>query len=286
MHPDQLPVTPETVRGLVAAQFPQWRDLPVRELAPGTVNAVFRLGDALVARFPLQPGGADGLRAEAEAAVKLAAHTRFAVPEPVAFGAPGPGYPLPWSVLTWVPGDVAGASSDGLAEDLAELIADLRGIPTEGRTFGGRGRGGRIAAQDEWMRTCFANSEGLLDVPRLRRLWADLRDRPRGDAPDVTSHGDLMPGNVLVRAGRLTGVIDVGGLGPADPALDLVGAWHLLDAGPRAALRSRLGCDEAEWQRGRAWAFVQSMGLVWYYRRSNPGMAGIGRRTLARVLAS
>ena len=71
-----------------------------------------------------------------------------------------------------------------------------------------------------------------LDVPRLRRIWASLRELPRTSA-DVMAHGDLTPGNVLVTAGRLAGVIDVGGLGPADPALDLVAAWHLLEAGPR-----------------------------------------------------
>ena len=98
------------------------------------------------------------------------------------------------------------------------------------------------------METCFAHSEGLLDVPRLRRLWAELRELPRED-PDVMTHGDLIPGNLLVEGGRLTGVIDVGGLGPADPALDLVAAWHLLDPEPRAAFRADLAA--ATWS-GRA----------------------------------
>src|SRR5690242_18610671 len=45
MHADQLHVDVDTVRRLVAAQFPQWRGLPVTELrTPGTVNAIFRIG--------------------------------------------------------------------------------------------------------------------------------------------------------------------------------------------------------------------------------------------------
>jgi aminoglycoside phosphotransferase (APT) family kinase protein len=32
-----------------------------------------------------------------------------------------------------------------------------------------------------------------------------------------------------VRGEHLVGVLDGGGFGPADPALDLVAAWHLLD---------------------------------------------------------
>jgi aminoglycoside phosphotransferase (APT) family kinase protein len=47
------------------------------------------------------------------------------------------------------------------------------------------------------------------------------------------NHGDLVPGDVLVDRGRLVGIIDVGGFGPADPALDLVAGWHLHAEGPR-----------------------------------------------------
>ena len=87
-------------------------------------------------------------------------------------------------------------------------------------------------------------------------------------------------------AGRLQGVLDVGGLGPADPALDLVSAWHLLGSGPREVLRRSLGGDDVEWARGQAWALQQAMGLVWYYETSNPVMSRIGRRTLWRILSA
>jgi aminoglycoside phosphotransferase (APT) family kinase protein len=134
------------------------------------------------------------------------------------------------------------------------------------------------------METCFRHSERLLDVPRLRRLWSELRELPRR-AGDVMTHGDLIPGNVLVSQARLAGILDVGGLGPADPALDLVSGWHLLEDGPRRVLRADLDCDDLDWARGQAWAFEQAMGLVWYYAESNPGMSLMGRRTLQRILA-
>jgi aminoglycoside phosphotransferase (APT) family kinase protein len=133
------------------------------------------------------------------------------------------------------------------------------------------------------MRTCFRRSEGLLDVAPLERLWDGFRELPR-TAPDVMSHGDLIPGNVLVAGGRLTGILDGGGFGPADPALDLVAAWHLLDDGPRDALRAVLGSDDLEWARGRAWAFAQAMGLVWYYAASGPALSRLGRRTFDRLV--
>jgi aminoglycoside phosphotransferase (APT) family kinase protein len=295
MHDGQLVVSPGTVRELVGSQFPDWRDLAITEVdSTGTVNAIFRIGGRLAARFPLLPGDAAAVRreleAEAAAARELTGRTRFATPEPAAIGEPGAGYPLPWAVQTWLPGvtalDEDPGESTAFAQDLAEFIAGVRAIGTRGRAFGGRGRGGDLRPHDQWMQTCLERSEQLLDVPRLRRLWAAMRDLPRGPDPDVMSHRDLIPGNVLVSGGRLTGILDAGDAGPADPALDLVGAWHLLEDGPRQVLRAGLRCADLEWERGRAWAFQQAMGLVWYYADSNPAMSRTGRRTLERILAS
>jgi len=292
MHPDEIAVSADVVRELIDAQFPQWRNLPVRRISStGTVNAIFRVGDELAARFPLrraEPGEVLAtLQREALAAAALAKRSRTPTPRPVAIGAPGSGYPLPWSVQTWLPGTVATEADPGesvaFAEDLADFIADLRHVDAHGARFAGTGRGGDLRSHDEWIQACFRRSEGLLDVPRLRELWRELRDLPRV-APDVMSHGDLIPGNVLVADGRLAGILDGGGFGPADPALDLVAGWHLLGDGPRAALRERLGSDDLEWARGRSWAFEQSMGAVWYYAESNPTMSLMGRRTLERIL--
>jgi aminoglycoside phosphotransferase (APT) family kinase protein len=55
MHVDELPISAAVVRDLIRAQFPDWRGLPVSRVdSPGTVNAIFRIGDRLAARFPLQ----------------------------------------------------------------------------------------------------------------------------------------------------------------------------------------------------------------------------------------
>lgn len=294
MHPSQLEVSAATVRELIDEQFPQWSDLPISPVAShGTVNALFRIGERLVARLPLQGGAVEATRTwledEARSARELLGRSSFPTPEPIAIGEPGAGYPLPWSVQTWLPGRVATHDDPGwsvaFAHDLAEFIRSVRAIDTDGRTFSGSGRGGDLRSHDEWMETCFERSKGFLDVPRLRWIWAGLRVLPRLDRPDQMTHGDLIPGNVLVSGERLVGVIDVGGLGPADPALDLVCAWHLLETEPRQALRASLGCDDLEWARGQAWAFEQAMGAAWYYRNSNRAMSQMGRRTLERILS-
>jgi aminoglycoside phosphotransferase (APT) family kinase protein len=293
MHANQLRVPIETVRHLVDWQFPEWIDLPIEPVkSHGTVNAIFRIGERLAARFPLQPGDPRTMRrqleAEARAARELLRHSPVPTPQPIAIGDSGAGYPLPWSVQTWLPGTVAADADPGesveFAHDLATFIQAVRAIDARGRVFDGPGRGGDLRSHDVWVDTCLQRSGHLLDVARLRDMWAALRTTPRTVPDDVMTHGDLVPGNVLVSHGRLAGVLDVGGLGPADSALDLVCAWHLLETTPRQVLHDDLDCDDTEWARGMAWAFEQALGAVWYYERSNSTMSRMGRRTLDRIV--
>ncbi len=98
------------------------------------------------------------------------------------------------------------------------------------------------------------------------------------------SHTDLIPGNLLIEGDRLVGVLDCGGYRAADPALDLVCAWHVLGSEAREVLRVELSCPDLQWERGKAWAFEQAMGAYWYYLDTNRPMALMGRTTLERLL--
>lgn len=293
MHDNQLVIGVDTARKLIEGQFPQFRGASIERLVvTGTENAIFRIGGEAVARFPLreidQAARARELENEAAAMREFAGISPFAAPSPIGIGRPGYSYPSGWSVHTWLEGDAATptsqASSTSLAVDLVRLLSTLRAADTRGRAFVGHGRGGALADQGEWIELCLYKSEGLLDVGALRRMWHSFRELPESEAL-VMSHKDLTPYNLLVKGGRLVGVLDTGGFGPADPALDLVAAWHLLDRSGREVMRSGLGSSRTEWQRGAAWAFQQAMGLVWYYRTSNPAMAELGSTTLARLVA-
>ncbi|WP_167218230.1 aminoglycoside phosphotransferase family protein [Kribbella shirazensis] len=292
MHEGQLEMTVELVERLVKEQFPEWSGLAIRTVpSHGTVNAVFRIGDELTARFPIQPGDAATVRQEledeADAARRLHAMSPYPTPRPVAIGAPAAGYPLPWAVQTWVDGtiaydaDVAGSSA--FAEDLARFVLALRAQPTGGRVFTGPWRGGVLTSQDEWVADCLERSRGMIDVDGLARLWADLRTTPRTE-PDAWTHRDLMPGNLLAQDGRLAGVIDVGMFTVSDPAMDLQPAWNLLDPTARAAFRAALGSDDAEWRRGMGWSFAQAIGCLWYYVETNPVMSRTAHHTLTALL--
>lgn len=291
MHDDEIPISTDTLRQLIADQFPEWGAETVVELhGAGTDHAIFRIGTARAARLRLRRSSPSTVAAELEhqttAMRELAAASPVPAPVPIAIGAPSHDYPLPWMVQSWLPGEVAtpldlGDSTD-LAQDMARLVAAFRSTPTRGRRFSGSGRGGDLADSDRWMEICFSESADLLDVPRLAALWAGFRLLPRVQ-PDAMTHGDLIPSNILLHENRLVGILDTGGFSAGDPSLDLVAAWHLFDHDARAVFRESLGVDSLTWQRGAAWAFQQAMGLVWYYRVSHPMMAQLGRCTLTRI---
>ncbi|WP_171676813.1 aminoglycoside phosphotransferase family protein [Kribbella sandramycini] len=289
MHAGQLDVTVDLVERLAADRFP---GLPVQAVAsPGTVNALFRIGSELVARLPLRPGDPAEVRQELEdeasAARRLRAISPYPTPEPVLIGEPGAGYPLPWAVYSWLDGSTAydAEIGPGFSEDLARFVRALRAAPTEGRVFSGPWRGGVLTSQDEYVADGLARSRELIDVDALTALWAQLRETPRTE-PDVWTHRDLMPGNLLVADGRLAGVIDVGTFTVSDPAMDLQPAWNLMDAEARAAFRAAVGSDDAEWARGMGWSFAQAIGCLWYYVETNPTMSRTAHRTLTALLTA
>jgi aminoglycoside phosphotransferase (APT) family kinase protein len=294
MHEGQLDVTEEDVAKLVEDQFPQWRGLlPRKVISDGTSNALFRLGEELVVRCPLLVDDtADSLRqidGEIAAADRIGRATRVSTPELVALGQPGRSYPLPWAIYRWLPGTVstsAGVSDSAtFAQDVAQFVLEVRTIDTAGRTFQGTRRGGLLIEHDDDVAGGLRAAHDMIDTGSLERIWERLRQAPRTE-PDVWTHGDLMPGNLLVDSGRLVGVIDVGQAAVADPALDLQPVWNLF--GPRAAavFRATLDVDDAAWDRGKGWAFAQAIGCLSYYRETNPVMSDIARSTLLTLLAS
>lgn len=292
MHPDQFDVPIEVVATLVAEQFPHWRSYDLRPLTShGTVNALFRLGDEIVLRFPLHPSLDPSLRAaladEQDLARRIAAHVPLPVPEPLAIGEPGEGYAGPWSAYRWIPGETAYDSGlgdpDRFALDLAAFVTALRAMDTGGRTWPGSGRGGPLTAMDGPVRRAMAESTGLTDTVALERVWARCLEFADRDDADAWIHTDLMPGNLLLRDGRLVAVIDLEGARVGDPAVDLLPAWNLLPAGARETYRRALAVDDATWERGRAWAIVQAIMALPYYIVSNPVMATTARTTLAAV---
>jgi aminoglycoside phosphotransferase (APT) family kinase protein len=123
-----------------------------------------------------------------------------------------------------------------------------------------------------------------VDRAAVASAWAEALACTAWTGAPLWLHGDLHPGNLVVRAGRLIGVVDFGDLTAGDPATDLAVAWMLLGPEDRSALRTRLGTDEATWGRARGWALVHAVAVL-AHSADDPAMAAMARRTLAAVLA-
>ncbi len=75
-------------------------------------------------------------------------------------------------------------------------------------------------------------------------------------------HGDLIPGNLLVRRADLTAVIDWGGAGIGDPAQDLAPAWAIFELRARRIFRDAVSADEEMWLRARAFELEHAVGGI------------------------
>jgi aminoglycoside phosphotransferase (APT) family kinase protein len=97
-----------------------------------------------------------------------------------------------------------------------------------------------------------------IDINLAREIWEYALETTWAEPP-LWIHGDLSASNLLVSKGRLSAVIDFGGLAIGDPACDLAIAWTFLDANSRAVFKQKLPLNEGTWQRGKAWALWKAL---------------------------
>jgi aminoglycoside phosphotransferase (APT) family kinase protein len=290
MHADEIETDVPLVRRLLAAQFPQWGDLPIVPVdSYGTDHDIYRLGDDRSVRMPRIDWATTQAAKEACWLPRLAPHLPLAVPVQLAVGRPGEGYPFDWSIYEWLPGDNANGTIDDLeraAVDLAGFIAALREIDTAGAPPRGRGsRGSPLVENDDAVRRSIAALGDRIDRTAALRSWQESLDAAPWTGPEVWLHGDLLAGNLLVVDGRLSAAIDFGGLNVGDPACDLQPAWNIFAGASRARFRAELAVDDDSWLRGRGWALCQAVNALPYYWDTNPGIVRQTWHALAQVLA-
>ncbi|MEU2198491.1 aminoglycoside phosphotransferase family protein [Isoptericola sp. NPDC019482] len=303
LHDDEVQVTADDVRRLVAAQHPRWGSLPVTPVREsGTDHLLFRLGDELVARMPKVAWATEQASSDARWLPRLAPHLPLTVPAPVAVGEADDRYPFPWSVVPWLPGaattdplDPAAAPNldpGAAAADLGAFVAALRAVdPTDGPVKDGTGRGVPLARLDDDVRRATAESGDRVDGPAVLKAWDRALEAATDPVPGTWLHGDLMPGNLLADGGRLTAVIDWGALGVGDPAADLPPAWWLFSGRDRDAFREAAGAgaggdlDAGAWERGRGWVLVQGIMALPYYWDRWPAFARASQRRVAAAVA-
>jgi aminoglycoside phosphotransferase (APT) family kinase protein len=254
------------VRRLVAEQFPQWGHLPVIPVEDdGWDNRTYRLGGDLTVRLPTHEMYAASVEKEHRWLPVLAPHLPVAIPVPLATGTPGQGYPFNWSIRRWMDGSTAAPdridSMDAFAAALAEFILALQAIDQAGGPVAGAHsfyRGAPPAHYDDETRQALSVLADRIDGPRALAVW-DSALASIWPGPPRWFHGDIAPGNLLVRDGSLVGVIDFGTSGVGDPACDLVIAWTFFSGSSRAVFRGAVDQDDGTWARARGWALWKAV---------------------------
>jgi aminoglycoside phosphotransferase (APT) family kinase protein len=280
------------VRQLVASQFPQWADLPIRAVeVSGRDNRTFRLGEHMSVRLPSAERYAAQVKKEHRWLPKLAPLLPLQIPIPLAMGVPADGYPWHWSVYRWLEGKSATieriAGLPQFAITLAQFLVALQRInPAGGPPPGPHNffRGGPLTVYDSETWDTIAALNGEIDADAASAVWEAALKATWHGSP-VWVHGDVSAGNLLVRGGRLSAVVDFGSSGVGDPACDTVIAWTLLSGESREAFRSALPVDGATWARGRGWALWKGLITLAEHINTNPLEAGWARRGIDEVLA-
>lgn len=290
-------------RRLTANQCPQWAGLPLRRLhTSGTEHRTFALGEEFIVRLPRDGDAEAGLVKEIAWWPRLGDALPVEVPEVVYSGVPeedtgrlgeAAAYPYRWAITRWVPGADAAATvldggrTDGWPETLAAIVLalrsiDLGAIPVTHWPRGGRGGhlSDRLRALDE-TRDALA---GPLDATPLTPLiGAALAVEP--DPTPVVLHADLIPGNLVVRGGRIVGLLDLGTLTTGYAAWDLTPAWWVLDRAGRDRFRALVDADDDAWLWGRVLAATQGLLAHWYYTPRHHALAPLGARAVRETLA-
>jgi len=284
----EVSVTEQLARHLLRSQHPDLADLPIVELASGWDNAMFRLGERLVLRFPRRLLAAKLVENEQRWLPVLSRQLPLPVPAPVRIGKAQDAFPWSWSVTPWIAGETADLEPPDA--DQGEVLASFfnalhqpappdaphnayRGVPLVQRVETFEDRLAKLAGRTE------------LITPQVLLLWRAALQAPQDIAP-TWIHGDPHPRNVLVVAGAICGVIDWGDMARGDRAADLAAVWMLLPErrARQRAMAALSSVSAATWSRARGWAVFYAIVLLHAGLADDARMTAIAHRTLERLL--
>lgn len=297
-HTEHLDVS--LVRRLLVAQFPEWADLSITPVEfDGWDNTTFRLGEYMAVRLPSHAAYEPQVEKEHEWLPRLAPFLPLPVPVPLAIGVPSADFPLQWSVRRWIEGEIPVVAHIDDQIEFAKALADFlvalyRIDPHDGPPAGPHSfwRGGPLSIYDSQTREAIEVLHDMIDVIACTKVWEAALAATWSGTP-VWVHGDVAATNLLVRDGRLSGVIDFGCSAIGDPACDLVISWTsgghtagqpFLSAESRDVFRSELGLDRATWARGRGWALWKALIVLAGARDTDYEVAASAVRVIDEVL--
>lgn len=254
------------VKTLIKEQYPNFSDLKIVEVEnSGNDNRTFHLGDSMLVRLPSGKEYASQIEKEMYWLPKLSPYISLDIPLPLFKGNPTKEYPFNWGIYKWIEGETLTYKNtlnlDLLAIDLAKFLKELQSIDaTLGPKAGKHNfyRGGSLNIYDNETRIALKNLKNIFDTNSLENIWKKCLKSKYTNKP-VWIHGDIAVGNLLIKDGRLSAVIDFGILGTGDPACDYVMAWTFFSNKSREIFKSHLNCDEETFERAKGWVLWKAL---------------------------
>ena len=289
LHQNELTLDAGLVSELIGKHVPGLAHLGITPLrSRGSSNFNYHLGNDLLIRLPRLHGGGQSITKEYRWGQWVGAHLSLDTPEFIEIFPASEAFPESWAILRWMPGmqpeitPHTSVRSDRLVQGLTELLRTLRtiDIPPEASAdaqLHEMYRGHTLFSFDEAMRRHLAECRGLkdleLDLDLALEIWQHaVTEEQKSDQnkPQRWFHGDIVAENLLMQDAKLSGLLDFGGLGIGDPAIDLHGTWELFNASERAQLKDALSIGDLEWTRARAWALAVALMTLPYYWSTLP----------------
>ncbi|WP_409300392.1 aminoglycoside phosphotransferase family protein [Peribacillus sp. SCS-155] len=269
-------INTDLVKRLINEQFPEWSHLDIKPVKKGgNDNRTFHLGNQMSVRLPSAAGYAPQVEKEHKWLPVLTEKLSLQISTPIAKGNPNEEYPWSWSVYKWLEGDTLSYDNiddlNHLAKDLGSFLNELQAIDAKGGPVAGEHnfyRGGSLTYYDKETQNAIDSNKGTFDGKLLAEIWS-LALATKWELEPVWVHGDIAPGNLLVKDGKLSAVIDFGILGVGDPACDAAMAWTFFDDTSRKVFKNEINMDEGTWSRARGWALWKA--LITYDAHKNSG---------------
>lgn len=220
----------------------------------------------MLIRMPTAEAYALKVPKEQELLPKLDPHLSISIPAPIKMGSPSRDYPYPFSIYKWLEGTsinlltLSTREMAQLAFDLAKFLKELQSIiDVDGPGPGQHNwwRGDHVSIYDKDAREQIEKLAGSIDPDKAMSLW-ERACKTRWGKPRSWIHGDFAIGNMLLQDGKLSAIIDFGGMALGDPACDLVIAWTYLKGKAREIFIREMALDEDTWLRAKAWALWQA----------------------------
>jgi aminoglycoside phosphotransferase (APT) family kinase protein len=267
---------------------------PISTVDSGFSSFVLRTAAGYVVRIARTPEAGARHQREYELLQTMSGQLNLAVPKPQWRAEPTADIPYGATVYPWIEGAPLDRQIDdpAIAAQLATCLAQIHRLPFP--------RSRNVMPLAEWRANTLRMIEDSVaylraDLVRtefdtLRRWQPRIMAHVRDIEPALCTvvHGDFWHDNLLVRAGRLVGVVDWEGCAVADPAVDLAGPWYVnprLAANMLRSYREQRPGDASIETRTRWFRVVREFnGLTWSVRNEDPDEYADSLLKVRRVL--